>query len=206
MGINPNSGDGVEHNYTIDGRHDAENLVSDAEHTGQEAGKAFAHIAAQADSANTGTSELSKRVAALENASSPDLASYALKKDLDDLATKKDVQESRIQRLVCSGTTQPGSTRINIPLKAETPVPESFEISTVAVTVPPGIYRCELWLGSADFLTLSGVPSSIALTPAGMSRPELNPSTVLQLADKTALYLRTLPTAGQSLMWLIEKL
>ena len=46
MGINPNAGDGVEHNYTIDGRHDAEDLVSDAEHTGQEAGKAFAHIAA----------------------------------------------------------------------------------------------------------------------------------------------------------------
>lgn len=66
MGINPNSGDGVEKNYTIDGRQDAENLVSDAEHTGQEAGKAFAHIAAQADSANNGMSELSKRVSALE--------------------------------------------------------------------------------------------------------------------------------------------
>lgn len=63
MGINPNSGDGVEKNYTIDGRHDAEGLVSDAEHTGQEAGKAFAHIAAQADSANKGTSELSTKVA-----------------------------------------------------------------------------------------------------------------------------------------------
>lgn len=63
MGINPNSGDGVEKNYTIDGRHDAENLVSDAEHTGQEAGKAFAQIAAQADSANTGMSELSGKVA-----------------------------------------------------------------------------------------------------------------------------------------------
>jgi|GEM_PF-1736427 len=66
MGINPNSGDGVEKNYTVDGRTDATNIVSDAEHTGQEAGKAFAHIAAQADSANKGTSDLSKRVAALE--------------------------------------------------------------------------------------------------------------------------------------------
>lgn len=206
MGIRPDSGDGVEHNYTVDGRQDADDLVSDAEHTGQEAGKAFAHIAAQADSANKGTSDLSKRVAALENAPRPDLANYALKKDLDDLATKKDVQESRIQRLVCSGTTQPGSARINIPLKAETPIPEAFEISTVAVTVPPGIYRCELWLGSADFLTLSGVPSSIALTPANTSRAELNPSMVVKLAEKTSLYLRTLPTAGQSLMWLIEKL
>lgn len=67
MGINPNSGDGVERNYTVDGRTDAENLVSDAEHTGQEAGKAFAHIAAQADSANTGMSELSKRIESLED-------------------------------------------------------------------------------------------------------------------------------------------
>lgn len=66
MGINPNSGDGVERNYAIDGRQDAENLVTEAEHTGQEAGKAFAHISAQADSANTGMSELSKRVSALE--------------------------------------------------------------------------------------------------------------------------------------------
>ncbi|OUJ22322.1 hypothetical protein [Corynebacterium kefirresidentii] len=206
MGINPNSGDGVEKNYTIDGRHDAENLVSDAEHTGQEAGKAFAHIAAQADSANTGNAELSKRVAALENASSPDLASYALKKDLDNLATKKDVQDSRIQRLVCSGTTQPGSARINIPLKAETPVPESFETSTVAVTVPPGVYRCELWLGAADYLAILGGPTAVPVTPANTSRAELNPSVVVKLAEKTSLYLRTLPTAGQSLMWLIEKL
>lgn len=66
MGINPNSGDGVERNYTIDGRHNAENLVTEAEHTGNEAGKAFSHIAAQSDSANTGMSELSKRVAELE--------------------------------------------------------------------------------------------------------------------------------------------
>ena len=66
MGINPNSGDGVEKNYTVDGRTDATSIVSDSEHTGQEAGKAFAHIAAQAESANKGTSDLSKRVAALE--------------------------------------------------------------------------------------------------------------------------------------------
>lgn len=66
MGINPNSGDGVEKNYTVDGRTDATSIVSDAEYTGQEAGKAFAHIAAQADSANAGMSELSKRVKVLE--------------------------------------------------------------------------------------------------------------------------------------------
>ena len=66
MGIRPNSGDRVERNYTIDGRHDADNLVTEAEYTGNEAGKAFAHISAQADSANTGMSELSQRVSALE--------------------------------------------------------------------------------------------------------------------------------------------
>ena len=66
MGINPNSGDGVEKNYTIDGRHDVENLVTEAENTGNEAGKVFSHIAAQADSANNGMSELAKRVTALE--------------------------------------------------------------------------------------------------------------------------------------------
>ena len=72
MGINPNSGDGVEKNYTIDGRHDVENLVTEAENTGNEAGKVFSHIAAQADSANTGMSELSKRIESLEkNAKHP---------------------------------------------------------------------------------------------------------------------------------------
>ena len=76
MGINPNSGDGVERNYNIHGRHDVEGIVTDAEHTGQEAGKAFSHIAAQADSANTGTSELSKRISKLESKAPPDLSKY----------------------------------------------------------------------------------------------------------------------------------
>lgn len=72
MGINPNAGDGVEKNYTVDGRTDATSIVSDAEHTGKEAGKVFARIAAQADSANTGMSELSKRIESLEkNAKRP---------------------------------------------------------------------------------------------------------------------------------------
>lgn len=83
MGINPNSGDRVETNYTIDGRHDAQNVVTEAEYTGNEAGKVFAQIAAQSDSANNGMSELSKRVAALESAPSPDLSGYATRGDLD---------------------------------------------------------------------------------------------------------------------------
>mgnify|MGYP006982258307 CR=1 FL=1 len=89
MGINPNSGDGVEKNYTIDGRQNAENLVTEAEHTGQEAGKVFAHIAAQSDSANTGMSELSKRVSALEKQSTPpDLTGYPLFLWWDGTGTK----------------------------------------------------------------------------------------------------------------------
>lgn len=66
MGIRPNKGDKVETNYRIDGSTEAQELINDAEHTGNEVGKVFAEIDAQADSANTGLSELSKRVAALE--------------------------------------------------------------------------------------------------------------------------------------------
>lgn len=85
MGINPNSGDGVEKNYTIDGRQNAENLVTEAEHTGQEAGKAFSQIAAQADSANKGTSDLSKRVSVLEGKKPPDLSKYVPVSTLNNL-------------------------------------------------------------------------------------------------------------------------
>lgn len=85
MGISPNSGDGVEKNYAVDGRHDAENLVTESEHTGQEAGKAFAYIAAQTESANKGTSDLSRRVAALEKSPGPDLSAYITVKYLESL-------------------------------------------------------------------------------------------------------------------------
>lgn len=66
MGIRPNKGDQVETNYRIDGRAEAQQLINDAEHTGNEASKVFAEISAQADSANSGASELSKRVGAIE--------------------------------------------------------------------------------------------------------------------------------------------
>lgn len=66
MGIRPNKGDKVETNYRVDGSAEAQQLISDAEHTGNEAGKVFAEIGAQADSANSGASELSKRVGAIE--------------------------------------------------------------------------------------------------------------------------------------------
>ena len=66
MGIRPNKGDKVERNYRIDGSTEAQQLINDSEHTGNEAGKVFAEIDAQASSSNKGMIELSKRVAALE--------------------------------------------------------------------------------------------------------------------------------------------
>lgn len=66
MGIRPQSGTTVETNYRVDGSTEAQQLITDTEHTGNEAGKVFAEVAAKADSANTGATELSKRVAALE--------------------------------------------------------------------------------------------------------------------------------------------
>lgn len=66
MGIRPQSGTPVETNYRIDGRAEAQQLITEAEHTGNEAGKVFAEISAQADSANFGASELSKRVGVIE--------------------------------------------------------------------------------------------------------------------------------------------
>lgn len=66
MGIKPNRGDKVETNYRIDGSAEAQQLINDAENTGNEAGKVFAEISAQADSANSGASELSKRVGVIE--------------------------------------------------------------------------------------------------------------------------------------------
>lgn len=62
MGISPDKGDAVETNYRIDGSTEAQQLITDAEHTGNEAGKVFAEVAAQADSASKGTSELSKKI------------------------------------------------------------------------------------------------------------------------------------------------
>lgn len=109
MGIRPNSGDGVERNYTIDGRHNAENLVTEAEHTGQEAGKAFAHISAQADSANTGMSELSKRVSALEKQSTPpDLTGYPLLLWWDGTGTKPALKPGWALLNTSTGTIEKG--------------------------------------------------------------------------------------------------
>ena len=99
MGINPNAGDGVEKNYTVDGRTDATSIVSDAERTGQEAGKVFAHIAAQADSANNGMSELSNRVKVLEGKATVTRDGSGRVQSADpaapnDVATKRYVDQS----------------------------------------------------------------------------------------------------------------
>lgn len=85
MGIKPNRGDKVETNYRIDGSAEAQQLINDAEHTGNEAGKVFTEISAQADSANKGTSDLSRRVAALEKSPGPDLSAYITAKYLESL-------------------------------------------------------------------------------------------------------------------------
>lgn len=85
MGISPDKGDKVETNYRIDGRAEAQELINDTERTGDEAGKVFAEISAQADSASKGTSELSKRVAALEEKKPPDLSKYVPVSTLNNL-------------------------------------------------------------------------------------------------------------------------
>lgn len=76
MGISPQSGTPVETNYRIDGSAEAQQLITDAEHTGNEAGKVFAEIDAQARSSGKGMSELSKRVTALEKLNNLPLVLY----------------------------------------------------------------------------------------------------------------------------------
>lgn len=66
MGIRPNKGDKIERNYRVDGSTEAQQLINESEHTGNEAGKVFAEIAAQADSASKSASELAGRVKTLE--------------------------------------------------------------------------------------------------------------------------------------------
>lgn len=78
MGIRPQSGSPVEGKYRIDGPHIANGLVEDSQHTGEQAGQAIVEISAQADSANKGTAELSKRVTALEKqAAQPETTSIS---------------------------------------------------------------------------------------------------------------------------------
>lgn len=76
MGIRPNNGDKVETNYRVDGSAEAQQLINESEHTGNEAGKVFAEIDAQARSSNKGMSELSKRVTALEKLKNLPLVLY----------------------------------------------------------------------------------------------------------------------------------
>ena len=78
MGIRPNKGEKVEAHYRVDGSTEAQQLITDAEHTGNEAGKIFAEISAQADSASKGTTELAKRVTTLEKQTTqPDMTSIS---------------------------------------------------------------------------------------------------------------------------------
>ena len=161
MGINPNAGDGVEKNYTIDGRHDAEGILSDSEHVGQEAGKVFAQIAAQADSANKGTSDLSKRVATLEAKASPDLSKYVT---TDQLNTKQD-------KLTTSKTQGAGWSAIRIgPV-----VTVLVNGATTGWTMPEG-YRPT----SQAYLKLVDLTGKSATARAGF-----NPAGAVTFADTT---------------------
>lgn len=167
MGIRPNSGDGVERNYVIDGRHDAEGLVSDAEHTGQEAGKAFSHIAAQADSANTSASELSKRVAALEQraANTGDLTSRLSKLEANtvtkdpqgriqtadpaadgDAATKRYVDETA-KKQSNSAVLSTGDKTGSWATWNKTTCPPWLTIGASSLTIPEGRWRVEVLKG-----------------------------------------------------------
>ena len=167
MGINPNSGDGVERNYAIDGRQDAENLVTEAEHTGQEAGKAFAHISAQADSANAGMSELSKRVATIEQrtADTGDLLSRLSKLEANsvtkdahgriqtadpaaagDAATKRYVDTTVDNHSNSAVLTTGGKTGSWAPWNKNT-CPPWLTIGASSLTIPEGRWRIEVLKG-----------------------------------------------------------
>lgn len=144
MGINPNSGDGVEKNYTIDGRHDAENLVTEAEHTGQEAGKAFAHIAAQADSANAGMSELAKRVTALEQRADNTNGLITRLEKLETGAVTKDYVDTTTKTsAVLTTGTKTGSWA---PWNKNT-CPPWLTIGTSSLNIPDGRWRIEVLKG-----------------------------------------------------------
>lgn len=167
MGINPNSGDGVEKNYTFDGRHDVESLVTEAEHTGNEAGKVFSHIAAQADSANNGMSELSQRVATLEQrtANTGDLTSRLSKLEANtvtkdpqgriqtadpaadgDAATKRYVDETAKKQSNSAVLTTGEKTGSWAPWN-KTTCPPWLTIGASSLTIPEGRWRIEVLKG-----------------------------------------------------------
>lgn len=166
MGINPNSGDRVEKNYAIDGRHDAQSVVTEAEYTGNEAGKVFAHIAAQADSANTGMSELSQRVATLEQrtANTGELTSRLSKLEANtvtkdpkgriqtadpadaDAATKRYVDETAKKQSNSAVLTTGEKTGSWAPWN-KTTCPPWLTIGASSLTIPEGRWLIEVLKG-----------------------------------------------------------
>lgn len=167
MGINPNSGDGIEKNYTIDGRHDAQSVVTEAEYTGNEAGKVFAHISAQADSANTGMSELSQRVSALEQRTTDTgdllgrlskLETKTVTKDAQgriqtadpaaegDAATKRYVDETAKKQSNSAVLSTGDKTGSWAPWNKNT-CPPWLTIGASSLTIPEGRWRIEVLKG-----------------------------------------------------------
>lgn len=161
MGIRPQSGTPVEANYRVDSSTEAQQLITDAEHTGNEAGKVFAEVAAKADSANAGATELSKRVAILEAKAPPDLSKCAT---TDQLNTKQD-------KLPTSKTQGAGWSAIKIgPV-----VTVLINGATTGWTMPEG-YRPT----SQAYLKLVDLTGKSATARAGF-----NPAGAVTFADTT---------------------
>lgn len=185
MGINPNSGDSIEKNYLIDGRHNAESLVTDSENTGKEAGKVFAHIAAQADSANTSAGELAGRVKALEER-------QAVVKDTDgriqatdpaspdDVATKRYVDETvgalqEPQTVVFEASSDVADLKRQY-AKWVGDVPAGWRRDSVTIIPPAGWCRVRLWTTLNTQVSVSGVGVSgdVPLTHVGLTAPAVD--------------------------------
>ena len=161
-------------------------------------------ISAKAESSNAATAELAaditgleNRVTALEKASGPDLSGYA---------TKSDVDAARRHVGVFSGVTSAGSSRVNVPLSAKGDLPDGWEKGGASVTLPAGAYRIEFWLGSTDELNLVGLTPSQNLTPPSNSRNDRNLAVLTTLTARTSFYLRSLPTSGQELTMVVDRL
>lgn len=188
MGIRPNRGDKVETNYRIDGRAEAQQLINESEHTGNEAGKVFTEISAQADSANKGTTELSQRVSALEKQLALEKES---KKSIIFTATQGSPNGTSLVNAVFSTTTElTGGWKYRDDTNDILLLPSGSYLITVVVesTDPIRIthYRPGASGGNAEYLIN---PQNESLAARNVSIPLLNES------SSHGIILRGVPTA-----------
>ena len=151
MGIRPNKGDKVETNYLVDGSTEAQQLITDTEHTGNEAGKVFAEISAQADSANKSAAELSKRVTALEKRGTVTKDAQGRIQTADpaadgDAATKRYVDETAKKQSNSAILTTGEKTGSWAPWDKST-CPPWLTIGASSLTIPEGRWRIEVLKG-----------------------------------------------------------